>query len=48
MVTAPPRRPPAIEKPTGSTLSISQLESLYQQLYTVAPSGAYWNVQTVM
>lgn len=34
-------RPTSLEKPTGSTTTISQLESLYQQLYLIAPSGVY-------
>ncbi|XP_044053847.1 sperm flagellar protein 2 isoform X2 [Siniperca chuatsi] len=36
---APPPRPPPLEKPTRSTPTITQLESLHQQLCTVAPSG---------
>lgn len=48
MVADPPPRPPTLEKPTGSTPTISQLESLYQQLYIVAPSGIYWRGQVVM
>ncbi|XP_038559482.1 LOW QUALITY PROTEIN: sperm flagellar protein 2 [Micropterus salmoides] len=36
---APPPRPPPLEKPTGSTPTITQLETLHQQLRTVAPSG---------
>uniref|UniRef100_A0A8C4NY64 Calponin-homology (CH) domain-containing protein n=1 Tax=Dicentrarchus labrax TaxID=13489 RepID=A0A8C4NY64_DICLA len=35
----PPPRPPALEKPTQSTPTITQLESLHQQLCTVAASG---------
>uniref|UniRef100_A0A8C4NY60 Calponin-homology (CH) domain-containing protein n=1 Tax=Dicentrarchus labrax TaxID=13489 RepID=A0A8C4NY60_DICLA len=37
----PPPRPPALEKPTQSTPTITQLESLHQQLCTVAASGAH-------
>lgn len=37
----PPPCPPPLEKPTRSTPTITQLESLYQQLCNVAPSGAY-------
>uniref|UniRef100_A0A8C5HAY3 Sperm flagellar 2 n=1 Tax=Gouania willdenowi TaxID=441366 RepID=A0A8C5HAY3_GOUWI len=36
----PPLRPPASEKPTGSTLTVVQLESLNQQLRIMAPSGS--------
>uniref|UniRef100_A0A8C9ZT79 Sperm flagellar 2 n=1 Tax=Sander lucioperca TaxID=283035 RepID=A0A8C9ZT79_SANLU len=36
---APPPRPPPLEKPTRSTPTITQLESLHQQLCIVAPSG---------
>ncbi|XP_034728689.1 sperm flagellar protein 2 isoform X2 [Etheostoma cragini] len=36
---APPPRPPPLEKPTRSTPTITQLESLHQQLCNVAPSG---------
>ncbi|XP_042344383.1 sperm flagellar protein 2 [Plectropomus leopardus] len=36
---APPPRPPPLEKPTRSTPTISQLESLRQQLCSAAPSG---------
>ncbi|XP_067378543.1 sperm flagellar protein 2 isoform X3 [Channa argus] len=36
---APPPRPPPMERPTQSTLTIAQLESLYQQLRNIAPSG---------
>ncbi|KAM9360630.1 sperm flagellar protein 2 [Symphorus nematophorus] len=41
MVASPPPtpRPPAVEKPTRSTPTITQLESLRLQLNTVAPSG---------
>uniref|UniRef100_A0A4W6C6C9 Sperm flagellar 2 n=1 Tax=Lates calcarifer TaxID=8187 RepID=A0A4W6C6C9_LATCA len=35
----PPPHPPPLEKPTESTPTITQLESLHQQLYNVAPSG---------
>uniref|UniRef100_A0A7N6BY34 Calponin-homology (CH) domain-containing protein n=1 Tax=Anabas testudineus TaxID=64144 RepID=A0A7N6BY34_ANATE len=35
----PPPRPPPHEKPTHSTPTITQLESLHQQLCHVAPSG---------
>ncbi|XP_029915188.1 sperm flagellar protein 2 [Myripristis murdjan] len=35
----PPPRPSAMEKPTNSSLTIAQLEALYQQLCKVAPSG---------
>ncbi|KAF3695618.1 Sperm flagellar protein 2 Protein KPL2 [Channa argus] len=35
---APPPRPPPMERPTQSTLTIAQLESLYQQLRNIAPS----------
>lgn len=37
----PPPRPPPIEEPRGSTLTIMQLESLHHQLYNAAPLGAY-------
>uniref|UniRef100_A0A3B4THJ8 Sperm flagellar 2 n=1 Tax=Seriola dumerili TaxID=41447 RepID=A0A3B4THJ8_SERDU len=37
----PSAQPPPLEKPTQSTPTITQLESLHQQLYNVAPSGAY-------
>ncbi|XP_056275444.1 LOW QUALITY PROTEIN: sperm flagellar protein 2-like [Pseudoliparis swirei] len=36
---APPPRPPALEKPTRSTPTVTQLESLQRQLCNVAPSG---------
>ncbi|XP_033973576.1 sperm flagellar protein 2 [Trematomus bernacchii] len=36
---APPPRPAPLEKPTGSTPTITQLQSLHQQLCNVAPSG---------
>ncbi|XP_059193847.1 sperm flagellar protein 2 isoform X2 [Centropristis striata] len=36
---APPPCPPPLEKPTRSTPTITQLESLHQQLCNVAPSG---------
>ncbi|XP_055017922.1 sperm flagellar protein 2 [Boleophthalmus pectinirostris] len=36
---SPPSRPPSFEKPSQSTLSIIQLESLCQQFRHVAPSG---------
>lgn len=39
MVASLPPRPPTLEKPTGSTPTISQLESLHQQLNIIAPSG---------
>ncbi|KAI3372718.1 hypothetical protein L3Q82_023179 [Scortum barcoo] len=35
----PPPRPPPLERPTMSTPTVIQLESLLQQLRTVAPSG---------
>ncbi|KAM3867441.1 sperm flagellar protein 2 [Diretmus argenteus] len=35
----PPPRPAALERPTHSSLTVAQLESLYQQLYNMAPSG---------
>ncbi|XP_071339395.1 sperm flagellar protein 2 [Trachinotus anak] len=35
----PPAHPPPLEKPTQSTPTITQLESLYQYLCNVAPSG---------
>ncbi|KAK2837810.1 hypothetical protein Q5P01_015022 [Channa striata] len=35
----PPPRPPPLERPTQSTLTIAQLESLYHQLWNIAPSG---------
>ncbi|KAF7660826.1 hypothetical protein LDENG_00274520 [Lucifuga dentata] len=35
----PPPRPPPLERATQSTLTIAQLQSLYQQLCSVAPSG---------
>ncbi|XP_070819976.1 sperm flagellar protein 2 [Chaetodon trifascialis] len=35
----PPPRPPTLEKPTQSTLTITQLESLHKQFCTVVPSG---------
>ncbi|XP_067469766.1 sperm flagellar protein 2 [Thunnus thynnus] len=35
----PPPRPPPLEKPMRSTLTIIQLESLYQHLCNMAPSG---------
>ncbi|KAM7391379.1 hypothetical protein PAMP_022074 [Pampus punctatissimus] len=37
----PPPRPPPLEKPTGSMLTIIQLESLYKHLGNMAPSGTY-------
>uniref|UniRef100_A0A3Q3M832 Sperm flagellar 2 n=1 Tax=Mastacembelus armatus TaxID=205130 RepID=A0A3Q3M832_9TELE len=39
LVSPPPPHPPPLEKPSESTLTITQLESLHQQLSTVAPSG---------
>ncbi|XP_054467241.1 sperm flagellar protein 2 [Anoplopoma fimbria] len=36
---APPPRPPPLEKPTRSTPTITQLESLHRQLCNIAPSG---------
>ncbi|XP_072242949.1 sperm flagellar protein 2-like [Leuresthes tenuis] len=36
---APPPRPPPLEKPLQSTPTITQLESLHHQLYSIAPSG---------
>ncbi|KAK9523304.1 hypothetical protein VZT92_019705 [Zoarces viviparus] len=36
---APPPRPPPLEKPTRSTLTVTQLESLQRQLCDLAPSG---------
>ncbi|XP_028312903.1 sperm flagellar protein 2 isoform X3 [Gouania willdenowi] len=39
----PPLRPPASEKPTGSTLTVVQLESLNQQLRIMAPSGLIYS-----
>ncbi|XP_034548605.1 sperm flagellar protein 2 isoform X2 [Notolabrus celidotus] len=36
---APPSCPTPLEKPIQSTPTITQLEALYQQLYSVAPSG---------
>ncbi|XP_075324973.1 sperm flagellar protein 2-like [Odontesthes bonariensis] len=36
---APPPHPPALEKPLQSTPTITQLESLHHQLYSIAPSG---------
>lgn len=42
MVAVPPPCPPTLEKPLRFTLTISQLESLYQQLFIVAPTGTYW------
>ncbi|XP_068559691.1 sperm flagellar protein 2 isoform X2 [Cebidichthys violaceus] len=36
---APPPRPPPLEKPTRSTPTVAQLESLQRQLCSVAPSG---------
>lgn len=47
-VRSPPPRPPTVEKTSGSTLTITQLESLRQQLYIVAPSGAQWRGRFVM
>lgn len=38
----PPPRPPPLEKPMRSTPTIAQLELLYQQLYSISPSGANW------
>lgn len=35
----PPPRPPPLEKPVRSTPTVAQLESLYQQLYNISPSG---------
>ncbi|CAK6950682.1 sperm flagellar protein 2 [Scomber scombrus] len=35
----PPPRPPPLEKPTRSTLTIVQLETLHQHLCNMAPSG---------
>lgn len=35
----PPPRPPPLEKPMRSTPTIAQLELLYQQLYSISPSG---------
>ncbi|KAM7415966.1 hypothetical protein PAMA_018166 [Pampus argenteus] len=35
----PPPRPPPLEKPTGSMLTIIQLESIYKHLGNMAPSG---------
>ncbi|XP_029999221.1 sperm flagellar protein 2 [Sphaeramia orbicularis] len=35
----PPSRPPSLEKPSQSTLTIVQLELLNRQFYDVAPSG---------
>lgn len=48
MVAVPPPCPPTLEKPIGCTLTISQLESLYQQLFIVAPTGTYWRGQVMM
>ncbi|XP_029296259.1 sperm flagellar protein 2 isoform X2 [Cottoperca gobio] len=39
MVASPAPRPPALEKPTRSTPTVTQLESLQQQLCYVAPTG---------
>ncbi|KAK5870948.1 hypothetical protein PBY51_003853 [Eleginops maclovinus] len=36
---APPPLPPPLEKPTGSTPTITQLQSLHKQLCNIAPSG---------
>uniref|UniRef100_UPI003AAC52F2 sperm flagellar protein 2 n=1 Tax=Centroberyx gerrardi TaxID=166262 RepID=UPI003AAC52F2 len=41
----PPPRPAPLEKPTHSTLTVAQLQSLYQQLCNVAPSGLMPSVE---
>ncbi|TWW60641.1 Sperm flagellar protein 2 [Takifugu flavidus] len=38
-VSSPPPRPPSMETSSGFTLTISQLESVYQKFHAVAPLG---------